>query len=194
MSKRKTALVVAFVVIGVTALGLAAAVYAKYIASFSVKNNSVATVAKWNFENENENGNVICELTGTYDSTKLVNGKIAPGTTGTCAIELKNLSSEVGVSYTVKVSSFTGAPQNLVLNEHGTNNVLTTTSGSISGSLNINGTATVNVDWEWPYETGSDETTIASEDAEDTSDGENASGSAMAIEFAIEGVQINPAN
>jgi hypothetical protein len=82
----------------------------------------------------------------------------------------------------------------LVLKEHGTNNVLTTTSGSISGSLNINGTATVNVDWEWPYETVSDETTIASEDAEDTSDGENASGSAMAIEFAIEGVQINPAN
>ena len=89
MKKRKTALVVALVLMGVAVLGLGAAVYAKYIASIS--GQGTATVAKWAFEEDNQSGVVTCPTT-SYNANTLVNGKIAPGTTGTCVIELKKRS------------------------------------------------------------------------------------------------------
>lgn len=193
MSKRRTrtALVVAFVVMGVAVLGLAAAVYAKYIASINNKSAS-AQVAAWAFQDENMSTTLSCPLTTTYDPDTLVANRIAPGTKGTCEIKLSNTLSEVGVDYTVTVSTATG-PTNLIF-KNGSNTI--TSGGSFTGNLTPGQAAqTVKIDWEWPYETP-DETPDG--DDADTLDGRTAAGKAangtktMNVTFNISGVQTKP--
>ena len=190
MSKRRTrtALVVAFVVMGVAVLGLAAAVYAKYIASINNKTAS-AEVAKWAFQDENMNATLSCPLDTTYDPNTLVAGKIAPGTKGTCEIKLSNKLSEVGVDYTITVSNATG-PANLIFKT--SEGTTITSGGSFKGKLTPGQDAqTVKIDWEWPYET-------ANGDDADTLDGRTAAGKAangtktMNVTFNVSGVQTQP--
>ena len=189
MSKRRTrtALIVAFVVMGVAVLGLAAAVYAKYVASINNKSAS-AQVAAWAFQDENMNATLSCPLDTTYDPNTLVAGKIAPGTKGTCKIQLSNTLSEVGVDYTVTVSTATG-PTNLIFKN---GNKTITSGGSFTGNLTPGQAAqTVKIDWEWPYET-------TDGDDADTLDGRTAAGKAvngkktMNVTFNVSGVQTRP--
>jgi hypothetical protein len=89
MNKKKAAPIVVLVAIAVTALGLAAAVYAKYVSR--ITRTGSATVAKWAFTEDNSSeGTVTCELDRTYNTNTLVDGKIAPGTSGYCPIEISN--------------------------------------------------------------------------------------------------------
>ena len=62
---------------------------------------------KWAFASENQNPNftVNIDLPATVHTSTLVDGKIAPGTSGSFDIELSNLQSEVGVDFTI---AFTG--------------------------------------------------------------------------------------
>ena len=188
MSKKKTALVAALVIFGVAVLGLSAAVYAKYIAS--LQKTGTATVAKWAFEDENENSTLTCNITSTVVSGTVTSGKIAPGTSGTCTFTLSNKNSEVAVDYTLKNNTNLNA--NLQLSSDGT------TWGAPgdftkSGTLAIGDTGTtITVYWQWPYETGAVTDGVATGDAADTTDGENAN--QMTLGFDISGVQHNPAN
>ena len=194
MSKRRTrtALVVAFVVMGVAVLGLAAAVYAKYIASINNKSAS-AEVAKWAFQDENMSTTLSCPLETTYNPNTLVANKIAPGTKGTCEIKLSNKLSEVGVDYTITVSNATG-PANLIFKT--SEGATITSGGSFKGKLTPGQDAqTVKIDWEWPYETP--DGTSDGDDA-DTLDGRTAAGKAangtktMNVTFDVAGVQTKP--
>ncbi len=190
MSKRRTrtTLVVAFVVMGVAVLGLAAAVYAKYIASITDKTAS-AQVAAWAFKEDNESTELTCPLEKTYDADTLVAKKIAPGTKGTCVVTLSNENSEVGVAYTVKVTDKTG-PANLVFKYNG-NEI---PAAGITGTLTPGQTGQeVKIDWEWPYYTS------AADDDEDTNDGRTAAEATdadgektMDVTFAISGYQVQP--
>jgi len=190
MSKRRTrtTLVVAFVVMGVAVLGLAAGVYAKYIASIQGK-SATAEVAKWAFKEENESKTLSCNLAQTYNPDTLVAGKIAPGTKGTCNIELSNTESEVGVNYTITIKEVSG-PQNLVV-KYGSKPVVV--DGKITGKLEVKETKNVAISWTWPYETDS-----GAGDTADTIDGRTAAGQAttgtdeMKITFDVSGVQTKP--
>lgn len=190
MSKRRTrtTLVVAFVVMGVAVLGLAAAVYAKYIASIQGK-SATAEVAKWAFKEENESKTLTCDLSQNYNTDTLVDGKIAPGTKGTCDIELSNTESEVGVNYTITIKEVSG-PQNLVFKYK--SNELAVDS-TVTGKLKVGETKTVSISWTWPYET--DE---GAGDAADTLDGRTAAHKAttgtdeMKVTFDVTGVQTKP--
>lgn len=197
MKKHKTALVAALVVIGVTVLGLAAAVYAKYIASLQASGG--ATIAKWNFETENSNTTVTCSITSTVVSGTVASGKIAPGTSGTCTLSLSNTTSEVAVDYTIKANETdsTNIPTNLELSDDGSEYSSTLSGFSKTGTLAIGDTGTtVTIYWRWPYETGTVTDGIATGDSADTTNGEAAySGSnQMSIAFDISGVQHNPAS
>ena len=82
MTKRKRASLVALAVMCVAVLGLAAAVYAKYIASLQVTGN--ASIAAWKFESDNENATLTCNVTSTVVSGTIAGDanttyKIAPG-------------------------------------------------------------------------------------------------------------------
>lgn len=195
MSKKRSVGIAAFVIAGIVVLGLAAAVYAKYIASLQASGG--AQIAKWNFEDENDEQTVTCNLTSTVVANTIATGTptiIAPGTSGTCTIALSNTTSEVAVDYTIKANETDseGIPTNLQLSSDGT------TWGSLasfskSGSLAVGAAATtITIYWQWPYETGTVTDGVAAGDSDDTTDGENAAD--MSLAFDITGVQHNPAN
>ena len=123
--------------------------------------------------------------TGTYKTgaIKTDTGKvyIAPGTAGTCVIELKNTSSEVSEDYTISADDVTNwsAPQNLKLN-----GVAAASFTDVTGTLAIGETKQVTINWEWPYYTSD------TDDGEDTIDGKAADD--MSIKFLVKGVQTKP--
>ena len=178
-NKKKKLLVIALLLLfGVTA-GYVASTYAKYASTF--EGSGTITVAKWAFEDDNTPMTIDIDLDTTYDADTLIDGKIAPGTSGSFVIELSNANTEVGVDYSISLSN-TNAPSNIVF----------TSGGSAIGNNPITGTLTpgeatrqITVDWEWPYYTS------AADDVEDTADGENAN--TMTITATITGVQVEPA-
>ena len=190
MSKKKKTMLVAAVVLGVTVLGLAAGVYAKYIASIEGKSASVA-VAKWAFKEENETATLKCPLNDTYNPDTLVNNRIAPGTSGTCEIEIANAQSEVGVKYTITVAEL-NAPQNVEFTKD--DGTAIAKNGTITGTLKPGESAKkVKINWKWKYYTSD------ADDGEDTIDGRTAAGKAstgvdkLEATFNISGVQVQPA-
>ena len=186
MSKRKTALVVAFVVVGVAMLGLVAAVYAKYISQ--ITKTGEATVAKWAFTEKNTTGTVSCDPTKTYTAATLVNGKIAPGTEGECQIAISNEDTEVGIEYKIELpASVTGKPTNLKFYKDSSYTTEMTSSSPITGTMAPGATSsTVSVYWKWAYQDGT-----TAYDTADTTDGISAG--TMSVEFAVTGTQLQPA-
>ena len=176
--KRKLFVIILLLLFGVTA-GYIAFTYAKYAGSFT--GTGTVEVAKWAFEEDNTSGNLEIEFDKTYDADTLVDGKIAPGTSGKFIIEISNEHSDVGVDYTVSLDSITNAPANLVFTS-GSSNL--TSGGTITGTLTPGETGkTVEISWEWPYET-------TGGDAQDTADG--AAAKAMTVNLNITGTQVEP--
>ena len=169
--KRKALVIVLLLLFGLTA-GYIAATYAKYAGSFN--GSGTVTVAKWAFEDDNSSQTFTINLDKTYDVDTLVDGKIAPGTSGSFTIALSNANTEVGVDYTITLGSTTNKPTNLVFNG----------GGAITGTLKPGQTGvTETITWEWPYET-------TDGDADDTTDGETAN--TMTVNATITGVQVEP--
>ena len=187
MSKKKKTMLVAAIVLGIAVLGLAAGVYAKYIAS--ITGQGTATVAKWAFEEENKNkaGLLTCSLAKTYDPDTLVNGKIAPGTEGKCDFKISNTQSEVGVRYTI-VAAASNKPTNLKFYSDSAYRTELTAAG-ITGDLDAGGAETTStIYWKWEYETKTGD--VVTGDEADTANGKAAS--TMTMDFQISGVQIQP--
>lgn len=190
MSKKKKTMLALAIILGVAVVGLAAGVYAKYIASITSGNGS-ATVAKWAFETDNANTTITCELDKTYNADTLVAGKIAPGTSGKCPIKISNANSEVGVNYTIKPKTVTNQPKNLKLYKDAAHTDAFSTSAAITGTLTPGATEqTIYVYWDWAYETGTVTDGVAAGDTDDNTDGKAAK--TMEISFDISGVQVRP--
>jgi len=190
MSKKKKTMLALAIILGVAVVGLAAGVYAKYIASLTSNSGNIA-VAKWAFKAENEGKTDLlkCELGKTYKAETLVNGKIAPGTEGKCEFKLSNKQSEVGVDYTI-VASASNKPTNLKFYSDSSYSTPLTAAG-IQGHLNAgaeNDTETRAIYWKWEYETKTNGVVTGDED--DTANGIAAN--AMTIDFQISGVQVEP--
>ena len=187
MSKKKTTLVVALVVMGIAVLGLAAAVYAKYASTVTSGSGSL-TVAQWSFEEDNKNETITCDLSKTYDASTLYAGKIAPGTSGKCTISLSNANTEVGVDYVIKVKTITGAPTNMKFYKEAAHTNVVDTEAGITGTLAPKAAAQeVYIYWQWPYETPADSD---AGDEVDTSAGESAG--TVSVSFEISGTQVRP--
>lgn len=185
MNKKKRALVAALVVSGIAVVGLAAVVYAKYISS--ITKTGTATVAKWAFTTNNTTGNITCELDETYDPDTLVSGKIAPGTSGKCPIQISNVGTEVGIEYKIELpSTVANKPTNLTFYQDDAHQTPMTSAAPITGTLEPNEAATtIYVYWEWPYQDGT--TTY---DTADTTDGVSAS--TLTLTFTVTGTQLEP--
>jgi len=189
MGKKKSVGIAAFVIAGIVVLGLAAAVYAKYVSSFAATGS--ASVAKWAFvsDNSNNSGTIACELSQTYDADTLVAGKIAPGTSGKCPIVVSNEHTEVGVHYEITLpSGATNKPTNLKFYTDDTYTTEVSSAVLASGNLAPGDTATTTyVYWMWPYE---DDPSTANYDTADTTDGTAAV--TMSMAFTITGTQVQP--
>lgn len=182
-NKSAVLLLVLLVLVVVTAMYVAST-YAKYTGE--VTGNGTATVAKWNFATDNTNANFVVDWTESYDASTLVDGKIAPGTSGSFDFELKN-TSETGVDFTVSFGTVTGLPKNLKFYKDSAHTQeITLGTTEIKGQLATNQTEAfkVPVYWAWEYYTSD------ANDALDTTDG--TAGASLTIPVTIKGVQTQP--
>lgn len=158
-------LMVLFQAIGIT--------YAKYIASES--GTGQAQIAKWGFElikDGQETKKV--DLASTIDEDTLVNGKIAPGTSGQIVISVDGAGSEVDLDYTIEFANEKNKPNNLIFTYMG-NNYTSLTDIVINGKIKYyeeNKRKEAIVFWKWAYETGTTEDEIAINDGIDTQNSE----------------------
>ena len=184
MSKKKKTIIAVIAILAIAIVGLGVGVVAKYISNITA--TGTATVAKWAFTTDNASGNIICELDYTYDATTLVNGKIAPGTSGKCPILISNANSEVGIEYTIEPDGeVTNQPTNLKFYKDAAHSQPFSASAKITGNLNPKSTMAepVYVYWYWAYETTDGDTA-------DTSDGVAAE--TMTMNFKVTGTQVAP--
>ena len=129
--------------------------YARYISQ--EKGNGSAEIAKWAFKIDKGGAETkTIKLTNTVSKDTLVNGKIAPGTSGEFKIILDARDSEVGVDYTVRFMNEKNKPTNVVFSYMGEKYKSLTKIGDIIGTIKPTGdkTQVITISWEWPYQTG----------------------------------------
>lgn len=99
--ENRGALIIASIVLIVLLFtGAGGYTYARYATKEQGKGN--AQIAKWAFEIEKGQEEMkTVKLVNTAQKDTLVNGKIAPGTSGSFSITLSAKNSEVGVKYTL---------------------------------------------------------------------------------------------
>lgn len=204
MKKKKLGLFVMLFVVAIAGV-FVVGTYAKYTSE--IKKSGNATVAKWDFVNDND-GNAVSmaiQLPSTnIDANTLVNGKIAPGTAGSFDVTVVNTHTEVGTAYSVSLDSITNKPTNLKFykTRSGSAGSYTysdeivpgnaTTGVVISGTLNPNDATgvTQTIYWVWEYEIGTG-STLTANDGNDTTDGTAAN--TITVGLTITGTQVQPA-
>ena len=193
MTNKKKILIILAIISAIIVSFIGGQSFAKYISE--VKGHGVAEVASWSFKvNGQEEQTQTIQLTSTYDSKTLVNNKIAPGTKGSFNIIIDANGSDVGINYTVKIANEQNKPNNLkFIYEDVEYNTITELEKVLSGTINAddkNKERTLTIDWMWKYETGSNATQIAENDAIDTNDGKTITD--YTFDVIVSGVQVMP--
>ena len=173
------------VIIGIT--------HSKYITK--VNGNGEFQIAKWNFKvNGQTEEMATIKLLDTYDESTLINGKIAPGTSGSFDLVIDATESEVGVKYSVDFKNETNKPTNLKFKyQDRVFNQIEEFEDLFTGVIDAddtNKTRTLTVKWEWAYETGDTSEAIITNDKIDTSDGLNALD--YSFDVVVTGTQVIP--
>lgn len=162
MTKRKRALGILLTIALVLLVFATGYTFAKYYTE--IKGGGIGSIAKWSFiANNSEDTMQKISLVDTANQVSLVEGKIAPGTSGDFDIVIDATGSEVGVDYEVKVAEESNMPTNLIYKvvvDGKTSSDYTSLKELAEKELNgnidtVNGenTKTIKVIWEWPYET-----------------------------------------
>lgn len=135
-------------------------------------------IAKWSFLANGQEGVMYpMELKNTYNADTLVNGKIAPGTSGNFDILIDATGSEVGIEYSVEFYNVAEEPENLVYRYEGVEvSSLVELQNMLKGRIGLNDSnkqKLLEIDWEWKYETGNDSNEISVGDQIDTNNSKN---------------------
>ena len=146
--------------------------YAKYLTSD--KGVGSAEVAKWSFKLDKGGQEIkTVNLAESLDYNTLVDGKIAPGTSGIISIIVDATGSEVDVDYDVKFTNEQNKPNNIKYfyggEYYNSLSEITTIKGTIpydSEKKKIE----LFVMWNWNYETGTTDSEKAENDKLDTQD------------------------
>ena len=155
----------------------------------------MANIATWNFKVNGQKEEVqTIQLESTCNNKTLVDNKIAPGTSGTFNIIVDGTDSDVGINYKIEIANGKNKPTNLNFIYDGKKyNSISELATNLSGTIyakDENKVKTITINWEWPYETGSNTNQIAYHDKLDTQDAQN-----MAIytfNVIVSGTQILP--
>ena len=136
--------------------------FGKYISS--IKKATIMQVATWNVNNDflvngisSTSEKII--LSKSYDNTTLVDGKIAPGTSGKFTIKIDATGTDTGVEYGINFSDISSdLPENLLFIHNGVtySNLQTLSNELSSGTIPANSANKVkimDIIWSWPYET-----------------------------------------
>lgn len=146
--------------------------YAKYLAQ--EKGTGGAEVANWSFEIAKDGqATKTVNLASTVNKNTLVNGKIAPGTSGKFSITLDATGSDVAVDYLLAFINEKNKPQNIVFKYNDRTTKSLGEIGDIKGNISIKGDkkTTIEIEWTWPYETGSTYEEKEKNDITDTNNG-----------------------
>lgn len=157
--------------------------FAKYLTTYQTSAN--LQVAKWKVTqdfliNGKSSKTENFDLITTYDPTTLVNGKIAPGTSGTFGINIDASETETGINYEVKFNKTSGMkPENLIFTYNDeTYNNFEELSKVLKGNIPANETNKILnlvIGWNWKYETIDETSSSSVGDIQDTTDGQNIS-------------------
>ena len=195
MSKKKKIIVIVAILSAIVISFLGGQTFSKYITE--VKGTGSAQVAMWSFKvyGDNEQTQNV-KLASTVDDNTLVDNKIAPGTKGSFSIKIDGEGSDVGINYNIKVQNETQKPANLFYTYQGKtytdlNELALTASGTINAD-DSNKVKEILVNWEWPYQTGSDEISKSKNDVQDTQDWKNISN--YTFDIVVTGTQVIPTN
>ena len=173
--KNKKIIKILCAVLLLMSLGMTGYTYAKYVTQ--EKGNGSADIATWSFrieKDENEDVKTI-RLADTSNKETLLNGKIAPGTSGQFYLKINAVGSEVAVDYKVTFGNEKNKPDNIIFKYDGKTYSSLSEIDAIQGTMGLTDykSRLIKVEWEWPYETGSAVNGIASGDKVDTQNGQD---------------------
>ena len=191
MKKKTIAIIAILVAIILSFVG--GQTYSKYVTE--VRGDGTAQIATWDFKVNGQKEEVqTISLGSTYDSSTLVNGKIAPGTEGNFQIKVDATGSDVGIDYKIKFTDETTKPANLKFyyQEVEYDSILEL-GDALSGTINAddeNKSKTFDIKWKWNYETGSNPTEVASNDKIDTQNAQEITN--YEFDVIVSGTQVVP--
>ncbi len=180
MNKRLKIAMLLIAIILVAALAISMA-YSKYYSKIS--GTGTATVAKWSFTVNGKTDNLGTITLGNTaaENSKVAEGRVAPGTSGSFNVALDATGSEVALDYTISFSNVQGdIPTNLKFYATKTDagyedEIADITTQGLTGSMEVSDgekTKTVTIYWNWDYETGAEDE-IDANDEIDTTEGMN---------------------
>ena len=190
---KKKAVIISAILVAIILSYIGGQTYSKYVTE--VRGDGTAQIATWDFKVNGQKEEVqTISLGSTYDSSTLVNGKIAPGTEGNFQIIVDATGSDVGIDYKIKFSDETTKPTNLKFyyQEVEYNSILEL-GDALSGTINAddeNKAKTFDIKWKWNYETGSNPTEIASNDKIDTQNAQEITN--YEFDVIVSGTQVVP--
>lgn len=156
MKNKKKKIIVSLVVALILLLCFfAGCVFAKYVSN--VTGTTIGDIANWSFK-VNESTTAISDsisLVDTVNASSLVNGKMAPGTSGSFSFEVDATGSEVDVGYYVTFFDENVTSGNIQFEYKGNKYAnLAELSNAVSGVLNEsnNQKEIVTIGWSWLYE------------------------------------------
>ena len=192
---KKKAVIISTILVAIILSFIGGQTYSKYVTE--VRGDGTAQIATWDFKVNGQKEEVqTISLGSTYDSSTLVNGKIAPGTEGNFQIKVDATGSDVGIDYKIKFSDETTKPANLKFyyQEVEYNSILEL-GEALSGTINAddeNKSKTFDIKWKWNYETGSNPTEVASNDKIDTQNAQEIANYTFNVN--VSGTQVVPQN
>lgn len=190
---KKKAVIIIAILVAIILSFVGGQTYSKYVTE--VRGDGTAQIATWDFKVNGQKEEVqTISLGSTYDSSTLVNGKIAPGTEGNFQIKVDATGSDVGIDYKIKFSDETTKPANLKFyyQEVEYNSILEL-GEALSGTINAddeNKSKTFDIKWKWNYETGSNPTEVASNDKIDTRNAQEITN--YEFDVIVSGTQVVP--
>ena len=190
---KKKAVIIIAILVAIVLSFIGGQTYSKYVTE--VRGDGTAQIATWDFKVNGQKEEVqTISLGSTYDSSTLVNGKIAPGTEGNFQIKVDATGSDVGIDYKIKFSDETTKPANLKFyyQEVEYNSILEL-GEALSGTINAddeNKSKTFDIKWKWNYETGSNPTEVASNDKIDTQNSQEITN--YEFDVIVSGTQVVP--
>lgn len=191
-SKKKVLIVLAILLIILLAF-IGGQAYAKYVSE--VRGNGIAEIATWDFKVNGESEQVDeISLASTCNNETLVDNKIAPGTTGSFNIIVDATDSDVGINYNITFTEEENKPENLkFFYDDKEYNSIKDLEEDLYGTINTNDgnkARTLNIKWEWPYQTGTNEDEIAKNDLIDTKDAKTIQNYTFSV--VVTGTQVEP--
>ena len=193
MSKRKRILLIVSILAIIILSFIGGQTYSKYVSE--VQGDGLAEVATWSFKVNGQQEQVqTINLASTCNEETLLDNKIAPGTSGSFNIIIDGTDSDVGIDYKIKFLNERGKPNNLKFKYQNTEfNSINELQENLSGRINANDEnkiRTLNIEWEWKYETGDNEQDIANNDKIDTEDAKDIS--QYTFNVIVSGTQVEP--